>query len=91
MFTSTTLGANFKMVMGALLPADLLFSARDRAKIYPLFGRLSMFARETGYLHIQATKPDTIGKFTYSNCTTPFLYTTCQEPDKDKELYSNGL
>ncbi|KAK3873069.1 hypothetical protein Pcinc_021903 [Petrolisthes cinctipes] len=74
MFTSTTLGANFKMMMGALLPSGLLFSTKDQAKIYPLLGRLGMFARETGYLHIQATKPDTVGTAVNQNPLSLAVY-----------------
>lgn len=62
MITANTAGTNFKLVLGSILPAGLLVAEEDQDKLYPLGERVSMMARETGYLHIQATKPDTIGR-----------------------------
>ncbi|KAG7167998.1 juvenile hormone epoxide hydrolase 1-like [Homarus americanus] len=61
MFTINTPGANLKMVLGALLPAGVVVEEEDQHKLYPLSTFVSMMARESGYLHLHATKPDTIG------------------------------
>lgn len=36
-------------------------SKKNEHKLYPLSSVLGFYIEETGYLHIQATKPDTIG------------------------------
>ncbi|MPC92639.1 Juvenile hormone epoxide hydrolase [Portunus trituberculatus] len=56
-----TNGRFVKAMLGSLLPAGLVVDAKDQHKVYPLGKKISMFLRETGYLHIQSTKPDTIG------------------------------
>lgn len=61
MFVANSLGPNLKLILGAILPAGIVVSHEDQEKLYPLTEKFGMFARETGYLHIQATKPDTIG------------------------------
>lgn len=57
----STPGVTLKTVLGSVLPAGLVVSQADQAKLYPLSNKLSLILRETGYMHIQATKPDTIG------------------------------
>lgn len=31
--------------------------------VFPVLDKIKFLVRETGFLHLQATKPDTIGKF----------------------------
>lgn len=62
MFVANSIGPNLKLLLGAFLPSGIVVSYEDQEKLYPLKEKLGMFARETGYLHLQATKPDTIGK-----------------------------
>ena len=51
-----------KQLIGAWLP-DLVFGSQSEAdKIYPLGEKMLDVLKETGYMHIQATKPDTVGK-----------------------------
>lgn len=63
MFGSVTAGAAAKLVLGSVLPAGLLVAAKDQDKVYPLGETFKWLLRETGYAHIQATKPDTVGKW----------------------------
>nr|Q25489.1 RecName: Full=Juvenile hormone epoxide hydrolase; Short=JHEH; AltName: Full=Juvenile hormone-specific epoxide hydrolase [Manduca sexta]AAC47018.1 juvenile hormone epoxide hydrolase [Manduca sexta]prf//2210235A epoxide hydrolase [Manduca sexta] len=49
-----------KLFIGALFPS-LIVDAKYMDRIYPLKNLFSYILRETGYFHIQATKPDTIG------------------------------
>lgn len=65
MFTVNTAGAMMKIWLGSFMPAGLVIAAEDQHKLYPLGEFLNMFAEETGYFHIQATKPDTIGGCCY--------------------------
>uniref|UniRef100_A0A1I8F3I7 Epoxide hydrolase n=1 Tax=Macrostomum lignano TaxID=282301 RepID=A0A1I8F3I7_9PLAT len=50
-----------QMVAGSFLPAGVLFDKRDCDKIYPFFGKLGDLMRESGYFHLQATRPDSVG------------------------------
>lgn len=51
-----------KLAVGWLLPSFVFDSpAIDSAKLYPPLEKLVWLLKETGYAHIQATKPDTIG------------------------------
>ncbi|CAH2047077.1 unnamed protein product, partial [Iphiclides podalirius] len=49
-----------KIVLGSMVPT-LAVDARHVHRIYPLTKLFSYIMRESGYFHIQATKPDTIG------------------------------
>ncbi|XP_045455131.1 juvenile hormone epoxide hydrolase-like [Melitaea cinxia] len=46
--------------IGALYP-PLVVEAAARDRIYPLFDFYAHLIEETGYMHIQSTKPDTVG------------------------------
>ncbi|XP_068210087.1 juvenile hormone epoxide hydrolase 1-like isoform X2 [Palaemon carinicauda] len=61
MATVNTPGVMLKTMLGSVLPAGIIIAEKDQQKLYPIGKTYSMLARETGYLHIQATKPDTIG------------------------------
>lgn len=41
---------------------SLIVSDEHASKVFPLKDHFSFILRESGYLHLQATKPDTIGK-----------------------------
>ncbi|XP_069937348.1 juvenile hormone epoxide hydrolase 1 isoform X1 [Cherax quadricarinatus] len=62
-FYVSTPGLTFriKMLLGAFLPAGVVVAKEDQNKLYPLSNLFSMVLMETGYMHLQATKPDTIG------------------------------
>lgn len=49
-----------KLLLGALVPS-LAVDAQHKSRIYPLTKLFRYILRESGYFHIQATKPDTIG------------------------------
>lgn len=56
-----TLYTLLKVALGSIVPAAVYEnSAVDYDKIHPLSERLSTLLRESGYFHIQATKPDSI-------------------------------
>lgn len=57
---SNTIWAKLKHVFGVLWPS-LIVEKRNEHKLYPLSDYLANILREFGYMHIQATKPDTIG------------------------------
>lgn len=50
-----------QMLVGVVAPS-LVLHPTDYHKIYPLSEKLSAMIGETGYMHLQATKPDTVGK-----------------------------
>lgn len=52
--------AQLTMVAGAIFPTYVAGDLAD--KIYPLKDKLKYFLEESGYLHLQSTKPDTVGK-----------------------------
>nr|XP_050853843.1 juvenile hormone epoxide hydrolase 1-like [Vespula vulgaris] len=51
---------NFWNILGAFFPS-LVVDKQYEHKIYPLTNYFYRLIEETGYLHLQATKPDTIG------------------------------
>ncbi|XP_062546810.1 juvenile hormone epoxide hydrolase-like [Armigeres subalbatus] len=52
--------ASVKNLIGALAPS-LVVDDKNVDFYYPYLDRLKLLIAETGYMHIQATKPDTIG------------------------------
>lgn len=55
----------FWTLVGSFIPS-LVVEKEHASKIYPLSQHWGRLLEETGYLHIQATKPDTIGDFHFS-------------------------
>jgi len=53
--------AHWKTYVGALFPS-LFFTEKETEKMYPLSKAFSHLVLATGYFHIQATKPDTVGE-----------------------------
>lgn len=51
---------NFKLFLGSFFPS-LVVSKEHESKIYPLSEHFEFMVRESGYMHLQSTKPDTIG------------------------------
>ncbi|KAJ8925185.1 hypothetical protein NQ315_001370 [Exocentrus adspersus] len=58
-FVNTPL-ANWKWILGSLYP-PLIVSKELEPQVYPLSEKLSFMMLEFGYMHLQATKPDTVG------------------------------
>lgn len=55
------------LIIGPYLPFLVGFSHEDVRRLFPYFEKnVWEMLRESGYLHIQATKPDTAGKLTDS-------------------------
>ena len=52
--------SNLRALLAAFVPSTV--STEDAPKVFPLSNYYSFLVEETGYLHIQATKPDTVGK-----------------------------
>ena len=51
-----------KFILGSYLPSLILDDpVKDYKKLYPIQDQLYFMMRESGYMHIQATKPDTVG------------------------------
>lgn len=60
MAVSNVPSANLKLFLSSLRPS-LFLDAKDYAKVLPLGEKFKFLLLESGYLHIQATKPDTVG------------------------------
>lgn len=54
--------AYVKLLIGSVFPSLILYDEDREELIYPLKEKAMTLVRELGYMHIQATKPDTIGK-----------------------------
>ena len=52
--------SNVGLLLGSLWPS-LLLPADKVHLVYPLKEKFGILLRETGYMHLQATKPDTVG------------------------------
>lgn len=57
---SMTPATMLKMILGSFWPS-LLVDAEHEHKMYPLGKVFSFLLEESGYMHLQATKPDTVG------------------------------
>lgn len=58
---ASTIKANvFWRLVGAIFPS-LVVDNEHYSKLYPLSHHISRLVEEMGYLHIQASKPDTLG------------------------------
>ncbi|EFX69015.1 hypothetical protein DAPPUDRAFT_301203 [Daphnia pulex] len=60
MVAVNTIGSNLGLMLSSLWPS-LLMPADKVPLTYPLSSRFMHIVQETGYLHLQATKPDTVG------------------------------
>jgi len=60
MIAVDTISANLKLFVASLVPS-LVLEKKDYGKVVPLMDKLGDLLKETGYMHIQATKPDTVG------------------------------
>lgn len=67
-----------KVLAGSLFPS-LAVDDRYRDRIYPLAELSKYIMRESGYFHIQATKPDTISKLAerQTNVCQPIFNLAC--------------
>jgi len=52
--------SNIKTFLGSLAPS-LIVDKKFESRMYPLSKQFSMLILEMGYMHLQATKPDTVG------------------------------
>ena len=59
--------ATVKQTLGAFLPSGFIMDKRSEERFYPASKFYNMILRETGYAHIQGTKPDTVGKYLYNS------------------------
>ncbi|PIK47258.1 Epoxide hydrolase 1, partial [Apostichopus japonicus] len=50
-----------RILVGSFFPSLVVTSERDQKRMFPFKDYVYTLLRETGYMHIQATKPDTIG------------------------------
>lgn len=50
-----------KVFIGSYLPSLIGIPEEHEKYLYPLSEKIANLALETGYMHLQATKPDTIG------------------------------
>jgi len=63
--------SNLKMILGSFCPS-LCMEKQFINRVYPMKNRFMKLLEESGYLHIQATKPDTLGCI-YLNTNESFL------------------
>lgn len=54
--------SDMKFLLGSLFPS-LVMDQRYISRIYPLKKFFDYIMRESGYFHLQATKPDTVGTY----------------------------
>jgi juvenile hormone epoxide hydrolase len=56
-----SISSNVKLILGSLWPT-LIVDEAHVDKLYPIGKYFSFVMEEMGYMHLQATKPDTAGK-----------------------------
>lgn len=63
---ANSMKANLKWFLGSFYPSWVV-EEKLQHMAYPIWPKFKFILEETGYFHIQATKPDTIGKITSNN------------------------
>ncbi|CAH2058420.1 unnamed protein product, partial [Iphiclides podalirius] len=58
----STTPASFLLPLAGSVYPSLFFDSHEVERMYPLLDHYSMIMEEMGYFHLQATKPDTVGK-----------------------------
>ena len=51
-----------KMLVGSILPSLVIGDEKEVAKVYPMGPIFKDLLMESGYFHLQATRPDTVGE-----------------------------
>jgi hypothetical protein len=59
---TNSISSNLKRFVGSLWPT-LIVDEAHVDKVYPLLKHYAFILEEMGYMHLQSTKPDTVGKF----------------------------
>lgn len=63
MLTSMTLGDYVRLSLGSYWPSLIVSSETEKTRTYPLSKLFSSFLEESGYMHLQMTKPDIAGTY----------------------------
>lgn len=67
-FTNRSFKTLLSLIIGPYLPFLVGFTREDVRRLFPFFEKnVWEMLRESGYLHIQATKPDTAGGEVYKS------------------------
>lgn len=53
-----------RLALGTYWPSLITSTETEKSRIYPLSKMLSLILEESGYMHLQMTKPDTTGTYT---------------------------
>lgn len=61
--TSLTLSDYVRLALGTYWPSLIVSSETEKSRTYPLSKMFFGFLEESGYMHLQMTKPDTAGVF----------------------------
>lgn len=61
--TSLTLNDYVRLALGTYWPSLIVSSETEKSRTYPLSKMFFGFLEESGYMHLQMTKPDTAGVF----------------------------
>jgi len=59
--TSLTLNDYVRLVLGTYWPSIIVSNENEKSRTYPLSKMFFGFLEESGYMHLQMTKPDTAG------------------------------
>jgi len=59
--TSLTLTDYVRLVLGTYWPSIIVSNENEKSRTYPLSKMFFGFLEESGYMHLQTTKPDTAG------------------------------
>lgn len=52
-----------RLALGTYWPSLIVSTEREKSIAYPLSDLFSWLLEESGYMHLQSTKPDTVGAF----------------------------
>jgi len=63
--TSLTLNDYVKLFLGTYWPSIIVSNENEKSRTYPLSKTFFWFLEESGYMHLQMTKPDTAGMYFY--------------------------
>lgn len=79
--TSLTLIDYTRLFLGTFWPSIAVTTETEKKITYPLTEKFHSLLEETGYMHLQMTKPDTIGIYTFFNLSSFFNITVNENQD----------
>lgn len=85
-----TLSDYIRLALGTYWPSIIVSNENEKSRTYPLSKMFFGFLEESGYMHLQMTKPDTAGAFLYFALVVIDIF-FCIKNDKTWYVYCSYM